>query len=113
MNTMVMRGIMVIMTMIKKFARGDIEGAVPNWAPNIEWIECKSFPFVKNDGIYTGIQAVIDGVQAQIPVYYDNFSIEMDDFVDGGDKIVMVGFYTVVWKATGKKFKANTTHTCT
>ena len=55
----------------------------------------------------------MDGVQAQIPVYYDNFSIEMDDFVDGGDKIVMVGFYTVVWKATGKKFKANTTHTCT
>lgn len=94
-----------------KFARGDVEGAVANWAPDIEWNECKSFPFVKNDGKFVGVQAVIEGVLAQIPVYYDDFAIEIADFVDGGDKIVMVGYYTGVWKATGKKFKANTTHT--
>lgn len=94
-----------------KFANGDVEGAVANWAPDIEWNECKSFPFVKNDGKYIGIPAVIEGVLAQIPVYYDNFSIEIADFVDGGNKIVMVGFYTGVWKASGKAFKANVTHT--
>lgn len=90
-----------------KFAKGDIEGAVANWAPDIEWNECVSFPFVKNDGKYVGPQAIIEGVFAQIPVYYDNFSIEITDFVDGGDKLVMVGFYTGVYKSTGKKFKAS------
>ena len=95
----------------EKFARGDVEGAVANWHPDIEWNECKGFPFVQNDGKYIGVQTVIEGVLAQIPVYYDDFSIETADFVDGGDKIVMVGFYTGTWKATGKQFKANATHT--
>ncbi len=93
------------------FAKGNVAGVVANWVPEMEWNECKSFPFVKNDGKYIGAQAVIEGVFANIPVYYDNFSIEIADFVDGGDKIVMVGFYTGTWKATGKKFKANATHT--
>ena len=79
-----------------KFAKGDVAGAVANWAPDIEWNECKSFPFVKGDGKYIGVQAVIEGVFAQIPVHYHNFSIEIADFVDGGDKIVMVGFHTPV-----------------
>lgn len=94
-----------------KFAVGDVAGAVADWSPDIEWNECKGFPFTKNDGKYIGVQNVIEGILALIPVYYDNFSIEIADFVDGGDKIVMVGFYTGVWKETGKNFKANVTHT--
>lgn len=93
------------------FAKGDIAGAVADWDPKIEWNECRSFPFVKGDGKYIGAQAIIEGIFAQIPVYYENFSIEIADFVDGGDKIAMVGFYTGIWKATGKKFKANVVHT--
>lgn len=95
----------------RKFAAGDMEGAVANWATDIEWNECKGFPFVKNNGVYIGVPAIIEGVLGQIPVYYDDFGIEIADFVDGGDKVVMVGWYTGVWKATGKKFKANVSHT--
>ena len=57
--------------------------------------------------------AAVEGIFALIPVQYDSFNIEVDDFVDGGDKIVMVGHYTGIYKATGKKFKANATHTWT
>lgn len=95
------------------FAAGNVEGAVKNWHPDIVWNECKGFPFVKSDGIYVGVPAVIEGVLSMIPVYYENFNIEISDFVDGGDKIVMVGHYTGTWKATGRKFKANATHTWT
>ncbi len=94
-----------------KFAKGDVAGAVVNWAPDIEWHSCTGFPFVRSGGKYMGVQDVINGVLSQIPVYYDNFSIEISDFVESGDKIVMVGFYTGVWKQTGKKFKANAAHT--
>lgn len=106
-----MKNLEIIKEGYAKFGQGDVEGAVVNWASDIEWYACKGYPFVKNDGKYVGVQTVVEEVLAQIPVVYDNFSIEIDDFVDGGDKITMVGFYTGTWKETGKKFKANAAHT--
>ena len=97
----------------KAFAAGNVEAAIANWSDDIVWEECSSFPFVKGDGKYVGKQAIVENIFANIPQYYDNFSIEISDFVDGGDRIVMVGHYTGTWKATGKKFKANATHTWT
>jgi uncharacterized protein len=87
--------------------------ATANWAPDIVWASCTGLPLVKGDGISRGVQAVIEDVFAKMPQYYDDFNIEITDFVDGGDKIVMVGFYTGTWKATGRKFRANATHTWT
>jgi len=97
----------------KAFAEGDVAKATANWAPDIVWVSCSGLPFVKGNGISRGVQEVIEDVFAKIPQYYDDFNIEITDFVDGGDKIVMVGFYTGTWKATGRKFRANATHTWT
>ena len=97
----------------KYFKDQDIENVLALFDDNIVWEQCSSFPFVKGDGKYVGKQAIVENIFATIPQYYDNFSIEISDFVDGGDKIVMVGHYTGTWKATGKKFKANATHTWT
>jgi hypothetical protein len=95
------------------FAKGDVAAVVDNWAPDIEWNQCKGFHGIVDDGKYVGKQAILEGIFALIPVQYDSFNIEVDDFVNGGDKIVMVGHYTGIYKATGKKFKANATHTWT
>lgn len=97
----------------KDFAAGNVEAVVAVWQPDIEWVECTGFPFVKGNGIYIGAKAVIEGVFAKIPEYYDGFNIEISDLIDAGDKIVMVGYYTGTWKATGRKFKANATHSWT
>jgi ketosteroid isomerase-like protein len=95
------------------FAEGDVETVVAMWKKDIVWKECPGFPFVEGDGTYVGAQSIVEGIFAQIPVLYDNFNIDVLDFVDGGDKIVMVGYYTGTWKATGKKFKAQAAHTWT
>lgn len=97
----------------KAFAAGNVEAAIVTWNDNIVWEECIGLPFVKDDGKYIGKQSVVENILAPIPELYDNFKIEISDFVDGGDRIVMVGHYTGTWKATGKKFKANATHTWT
>jgi hypothetical protein len=97
----------------KAFAAGNVEGAIANWSDDIVWEECIGLPFVKGDGKYLGKQAVVQDILALIPELYDNFNIEVSDFVDGGDRIVMVGHYCGTWKATGKKFRANATHTWT
>lgn len=95
----------------KAFAAGNIEEAIANWSDDIVWEECAGLPFVKGDGTYHGKQSVVKDILALIPELYNNFNIEIRDFVDGGDKIVMVGYYAGTWKATGKKFRANATHT--
>ena len=95
------------------FKVGDIENVLALFDDGIVWEQCVGFPFVKDDGTYAGKQAIVENIFAPIPQHYDNFNIEVSDFVDGGDKIVMVGHYTGTWKATGKTFKANATHTWT
>lgn len=95
------------------FAEGNIEAVLELWNDNIVWDQCEGFPFVKEGGRYEGKQAIVEGIFGNIPIHYENFNIEITDFVDDGDKIVMVGFYTGIWKPTGKTFKANATHTWT
>jgi ketosteroid isomerase-like protein len=97
----------------KYFAEGNVEGVISMWQPDIVWAECAGFPFIGGDGIFVGADAIIAGVFARIPIDMDDFKIEISDFVDGGDKIVMVGYYTGIYKSTGKKFKANAAHTWT
>jgi uncharacterized protein len=97
----------------KYFAEGNVEGVISLWQPEIVWAECTGFPYIEGDGIFVGPGAVIEGVFAKIPLSIDGFSIEISDFVDGGDKIVMVGYYTGTYLDTGKKFKANASHTWT
>lgn len=95
------------------FATGNIEGVLTAWDTDIVWESCTGLPFVEGDGKTVGAQNVVKDVLSLIPEYYENFNIEISDFVDGGDKIVMIGHYTGTWKPTGKKFRANATHTWT
>lgn len=97
----------------KNFAEGNVEGVISLWQPDIVWAECTGFPYIAGDGIFVGAKAILEEVFAKIPVYIDGFNIEISDFVDGGDKIAMVGYYTGTYKPTGKKFRANATHTWT
>jgi uncharacterized protein len=108
-----MNNLEILKQAYQAFAEGNIAQVTANWAPDMVWAECTGFPYSNEDGIYTGAQDVIEGIFAKIPEYYDGFNIEVTDFVDGGDKIVMVGYYKGIWKATGKNFKANATHTWT
>jgi ketosteroid isomerase-like protein len=108
-----MNNLEVLKQAYKDFSSGNVEAVVATWHPDIVWAECTGFPFVQGNGIYVGIQAIVEGVFANIPVYYDGFNIETTDFVDGGDKIVMVGYYKGTYKSTGKKFKANAMHAWT
>ncbi|GAB4372514.1 MAG: hypothetical protein Kow0042_15870 [Calditrichia bacterium] len=92
------------------FAEGHVEAVLEIFDPAIVWNECSGFPFIEGDGIFTGHNAIVQGVFSKIPEYYDGFNIEIDELLPSGDRVTMVGHYTGTWKATGKKFRANATH---
>jgi uncharacterized protein len=92
------------------FATGDIPGVLTLFDPAIEWHECTGMPFVKDDGIYTGPDAVVSKVFMNLPLFYDGFNIAVTEIFGADDKVVMEGFYQGTNKATGNVFKANAAH---
>jgi hypothetical protein len=95
------------------FATGNVEAVLANFHSQIEWNECKGMPFVKGDGLYIGIEAIVTNVFMNLPVYFDGFNIAVNEIIGADDKVVMVGYYQGTNKATGKPFKANATHVWT
>ena len=95
------------------FATGNVPAVLAMFDPAIEWHECKGMPFVKDDGIYTGPEAIVTNVFMNLPVSFDGFNIAVSEVFGVDDKVVMVGYYQGTNKATGNAFKANATHVWT
>ena len=95
------------------FETGNVPAVLALFDPKIEWRECKGMPFVKDDGIYIGPEAVVANVFMNLPVYFDGFNIAPNEIFGADDKVVMVGYYQGTNKATGHPFKANAAHVWT
>jgi ketosteroid isomerase-like protein len=108
-----MNNVEIVKQGYKLFAEGNVEEVLKMFHPEIVWDECTGFPYVSGEGIFIGPNAIVQGVFAQIPVYFEGFQVEITELFGSEDKVVMVGYYKGVWKETGKEFKANATHTWT
>ena len=95
------------------FAEGNVEAVLELFHPEMEWNECKGFPYISGDGLFIGPNAVVQNVFAKIPENMDDFQVDIQELFGSGDRVVMVGHYKGVWKETGKEFKANATHVWT
>jgi uncharacterized protein len=71
------------------FNRGDIEAVVANYDAEIEWIEPGggSAP----SGTFTGVDAVKEQVFGPVQENFDEFSVEVEDIKDEGDKVIVTG----------------------
>ncbi len=97
----------------QNFAEGNVEAVLALFHPEVEWNGCIGFPYISGDGLFIGPDAVAQNVFAKIPEHYEGFDIDIQELFGSGDKVVMVGYYKGVWKATGKEYKANATHVWT
>ena len=95
------------------FAEGNIEAVLELFHPELEWNESQGFPYISGDGIFIGPNEVVEKVFAKIPENMDGFQVDVQELFGSGDRVVMVGHYKGLWKATGKEFKANATHVWT
>ena len=88
-----MSNLEVVQGAYEAFGRGDIEAVVTALDPQIEWIEgdVEGLPYA---GTHHGVEAVVNNVFAQLPTTYDNFALAPQEWVDGGETIVMIGELT-------------------
>lgn len=97
----------------QNLAEGNIEAFISVWKEDIIWHASSGLPYVEGDGIFVGAKAILHGALSKLPEYIEDISIEFKEFIDSGNKVVMVGYYTGKCKQTGKIFKANATHVWT
>ena len=89
------------------FARGDVPAVLGFLDANIAWTEAEGFPY---GGTYNGPNAVLEGVFMRLGTEWDGFTVVPDEFIDGGDTVVVLGHYSGTYKATGKSFQTNFAH---
>lgn len=97
----------IIKSLYEALTNGDVTTVRPLLDPQIEWTEAEGFPL---GGTYRGVEAVLKGVLMRLATDWEGFQTTPDEFIDGGETIVVLGHYSGTYKATGKSFQAPFTH---
>lgn len=105
-NVAVIRGIYAA------FATGDLPAVLAAMSPDIVWHEAENFPYSDRNP-YVGPQAVAEGVFARCVGEWDGFGVHMTDLIDGGGRVVALGRYAGVNKATGTAMNPQVVHVWT
>jgi uncharacterized protein len=94
------------------FGRGDIPTVLGAMDASIEWVnpQAPGYPF---GGLHRGPQGVATGVFGQIPAHFAEYLVTPKDFVDAGDRILVLGDYRGKGKAHGTAFQADFIHVFT
>ncbi|WP_435743440.1 nuclear transport factor 2 family protein [Microbacterium sp. PMB16] len=87
--------------------RGDLDGMLAPLAPDVRWTEAAGFPYA---GTYVGPDAVSENVFARIQDDWDDYTVAIDEVVDGGDVVVGIGTYSGTHTRTGRFFAARVAH---
>ena len=102
-----MNNLSSIKAVYKAFATGDIPTVLGTLSSDIAWTEAEGFPY---GGTYHGPRAVLEGVFMRLGSEWDGFAAIPDEFIDGGDTVVVLGKYSGKYKATGKSMHVNFAH---
>lgn len=94
------------------FADGNIPALLALFDPAIEWIAAENSPLADRSP-YRGLNQVLEGVFTRIGLEFPGLKIQVDELLNAGDKIVMLGRYHGVRKSTGKEFHAQAVHVWT
>lgn len=96
-----------IETIYDAFEQGDLPVVLHALDDDIEWIEAEGWPYA---GHYHGSKAVVENVFKPLGQEWDNFRIDAEEFIDGGDTIVVQGWYSGTFRATGSFMRAAFAH---
>lgn len=76
-------------------------------ASDARWTEAAGFPYA---GTYIGFSAIAAKVFARLETEWDNYRVDIEDYVAQGDKVFAFGTYSGTYVKTGKHFTARVAH---
>ena len=102
------KAIEVVKSFYASVSRGDVPGVVALLHPDLHWTEAEGFPYYS--GTWRHPQDVVEKLLKPLVRDWDSFSAEADDFIVEGDRVVSLGVYTGINKATKKAMRSPFAH---
>ena len=91
------------------FAHGDVPTVLAGLDPDIVWNEAEGSAYASGNP-YHGPQAIVQGVFMRLGTDWNGYAVKPDQFIDGGDTVVVLGRYAGTFKATGQQINAPFAH---
>lgn len=88
--------------------QGDVPGLLDLLHAELAWTEAEGFPYYS--GTWRQPEDVLNKLIVPLMADWDDFSAIAHDFIADGDRVVSLGIYGGVSKATGKTMRAPFAH---
>ncbi len=102
-----MDNLTVVKTFYQSLEAGQLEKAIGMLHDDVEWVGMEGFPY---GGVSRGPDAVVKNVFAKFGAEWATWQAAIDEFMDAGDDIVVLGSYKGTYKATEKSMTAAFAH---
>ena len=99
----------LIRNLYEAFAKGDVPAVLAAMSPDIVWNEAENYPYADGNP-YRGPEPILAGVFARIGSEWDGFAAVPEEYIDGGDTIVVLGRYRGTYRASGRSMDAQMVH---
>jgi ketosteroid isomerase-like protein len=101
--------VQIVRGLYEAFGRGDVPSVLSQMDQGIEWNEAENFIYADRNP-YLGPQAVLEGVFMRLGSEWEGFTVTPAEWLDAGDRIVVLGTYSGTHKVTGKQVRAQYAH---
>src|SRR5918993_3351661 len=91
------------------FGRGDVPAVLGQMDQAIEWREAENFIYADRNP-YVGPQAVLEGVFMRLGTEWEGFSVTPEEWLDAGNRVVVLGTYKGTHRETAKRVRAQFAH---
>ena len=91
------------------FGKGDAPSVLGKMDHAIEWNEAENFIYADGNP-YVGPQAVLEGVFMRLGTEWEGFSVTPEEWMDAGNRVVVLGTYAGTHRGTSKRVRAQFAH---
>ncbi len=102
-----MNNLDVVRELYRSFRDKDYEAFLRICAPDLEWIQNAGFP---RGSTKRGARNVVEQVFKTFNHDWDQWKFEIEEYLDAGTTIVVIGTYSGVHRGTGKAMRSPAAH---
>ena len=103
--------IRTVQTFYDALGRGDAPAALGVLADDLRWTEAEGFPYFSGD--WRSPRQVFENLLVPLSRDWEGFSAAPQEFFAAGDRVVALGLYSGLAKATGRTLRAPFAHAWT
>lgn len=102
-----MTNLQIIQELYRAFREKDYNAFMRICTPDLKWIQNEGFPQGAN---YQGAEAVVEGVFKAFNLDWEAWSFDIEQYLDAGVTIIVIGSYAGRHRISGKSFRSRAAH---